>query len=148
MEDQKMQGQDIEEDEHARGLRAARAGSKDATTAENEQALSDGSSEEEHESEKTALNIMTWFNVAGDLLGWIPFVGGIVRFITGVGAVIQSFKLNISVRVTAWIINGVIALIQVLLSFVGLNFFPLQTIGAVIIRMMRSNVMQEKTNKP
>ena len=141
-----MEDNATSEDQYAQTLRQKRQ--EDAGMAEKGQETADDSSEEENENEKTALNIMTWFNVAGDLLGWVPFVGGIVRFITGTGAVIQSFKLNITIRVTAWVINGVIALIQVFLSFIGLNFFPLQTICAVIIRMMRNNAMQEKTKLP
>ncbi len=139
MEDETTQER---EDQHALELRQKRQ--ENSVAAEKGQPAADDSSEEENENEKAALNRMTWFNVAGDLLGWIPFVGGIVRFITGVGAVVQSFKLNISVRITAWVINGVIALIQIFLSFFGLNFFPLQTIGAAIIRMMRNSAMQEK----
>ncbi|MBI1755094.1 hypothetical protein HY250_02910 [Candidatus Azambacteria bacterium] len=129
-----------QEDRHAQGLRQARAQSSraEAKAGEDAQTTTDDSSEEE-EKEKTALNIMTLFDVAGDLLGWVPFLGGIVRVITGAGAVIQSFKLNIAVRVKAWVINGVMALIDILLSFVGLNILPTQTIGAAIIRMMAGN---------
>lgn len=101
-------------------------------------------SDDDVEKETSALNNMTLLDVAGDLLGWVPFLGGIVRAVIGVAVIIQSSKLNIRVRVKAWVINGLIAFVEVVLSLFGLNFLPLQTIGAIIIRVIANNAKQEK----
>lgn len=122
---------------------------KDIAAAEKKRGMESGlPSEEAKKGWKAALINMYLFDGVGDILGAFPFIGGIVRFITGVGAVIQSFKINPAVRVTAWVINGVTALIDICLSFIGLNFLPTQTIGAAIIGVIASNAEQEKTEQP
>jgi len=133
------------EEQHAQNLRQAVATDKARSGIAGAQTTVDkGSLEENKAGWRSALMTMFGFDLAGDFFGSIPFIGGIVRLITGIGAIIQSFKLNPAVRVRAWIINGITALIDMLLSFVGLNFLPTQTIGAGIITIMSGNAEQKE----
>lgn len=136
------------EDEELERQRVLRSTQRKDAAAKSEQVSADEPSEEERGRETAALNSMTVFDIAGDLFGWVPFLGGIVRFIAGAGAVFQSFKLNIAVRAKAWVINGALALVEIALSVFGLNELPLQTFGAIIIRIIASNAAQEKTKQP
>lgn len=130
------------EDKHARDLRQARAVKSQTSGEEVESA----ETSENQEDEKAAENNTFWLSIISDTLGAIPFIGGGIRALAGLAIHFQALKLNAAIRTKTLAMNGLITLLQILLSFFGLNVLPLASLGRMFIRRVVRTTAQTDTS--